>query len=74
MHPCRGLLYLKLRLGGELRLAEVVEASSDDEILYYALKLLRHSGGKRLPLHLQGNCSPSLKKELKRTFTPLLCE
>ena len=74
IHPCRGLLFIKLWLDGELRLAEVVQAASDDEILYYALQLLRNSGRKRLSLHLQGNCSPALKKQLKRTFSPLLCE
>ena len=58
----------------EYHTEESEQAASDDEILYYALQLLRNSGRKRLSLHLQGNCSQALKKQLKRTFSPLLCE
>lgn len=74
MMPCEHLLYIKVWRGGRMQLAEVFDAERDEEILYYALQLAQLFSLKGCPLHYQGPCSASLKRQLKPSFKLYLCE
>lgn len=73
MMPLRGLLYIKVWQGGKVRLAEVVDAATEDEQLYYALQLASKLALPTPKLHWQGPLSSGFKRQLKQAYSSILC-